>query len=880
MIMWIAIIIIIILMCLDKDEKQKEKELENQIVGYNTMNGRPILRKHVNITGYDTRTGQPLFEYKKPIIGYNSFTGDPIFEGDKVPEIMMPKQPMTEEEKTRLSNTILMITGAILIVIASIIFLATGWETMHGFLKTLILFGIQMIFALFGYVSNEKLNIPKIGKMFNYLTLAFVPIIILSLSFFELVGDYFSVGCEGFTYYIGLSLIASDIVYKIYGKVKNDLFAKRSSLVVEALAILFIVTNIDLMYIEVFAMIIHTIIIYLLLQGGFLDKEAYSKINIFYAVLLIAVSAFQSLAEVNIMTFTNLILLALNFFIRCLDTQDETEKKPLLVLFFISYLLSIRIIEKVEISPYFLYLLSLLPIIGLTKVVKTETMKKNILRVVGILTVAITAYATLDAEQTVYYLLTYIIGFILSIIVYALTDKSFYKLWSYVTFSAIFFSICYITEIEGVAEYILLVIPVLVYAIEVVYDKLKDNTSPIFIIGALCIETLVLVEEYTMLIPLILMTIYMLLERKKELLLIPMFASFLVYSLDSEILVTATFGILTIVYVLASISVKGFNRYTIFSVLTLFSLCIDLEVSAYVTWSLLLIWGIVHYICKPKENNEVYLSAIVFSIFGLYVKCLVDIESELYANYALGIILVTISMTKGVFKKGEETLLAFIECGVIGFLTLVAAFAVSDPLDGVVYLGILLVLSIFAYVKEWRYYLYSSIISMIFGVIMLTAEYWKEIPWYVYILVIGLALIIFAMYDEKRKQQKRLQEENAKAITDVPYQSNQPLPAQMIEQQNIETSLPEQTVEEVIEETVEQPVFEEPISVVEEQPVVEEPPIVEEQPVKKPKLQIVEDTSTEKNIQISKEDQIKKTGAKKSNKTTSANRQKTKTENK
>ena len=29
-----------------------------------------------------------------------------------------------------------------------------------------------------------KLNIPKIGKMFNYLTLAFVPIVLLSFSFF------------------------------------------------------------------------------------------------------------------------------------------------------------------------------------------------------------------------------------------------------------------------------------------------------------------------------------------------------------------------------------------------------------------------------------------------------------------------------------------------------------------------------------------------------------------------------------------------------------------------------------------------------------------------------------------------------------------------
>ena len=55
------------------------------------------------------------------------------------------------------------------------------------------------------------------------------------------------------------------------------------------------------MYIEVFAMIIHTIIIYLLLQGGFLDKEAYSETNLLYAVLLLALSTFQSLVEVNIM---------------------------------------------------------------------------------------------------------------------------------------------------------------------------------------------------------------------------------------------------------------------------------------------------------------------------------------------------------------------------------------------------------------------------------------------------------------------------------------------------------------------------------------------------------------------------------------------------
>ena len=196
MMLLLAIIIIVVILCLDKNEKDEIEAEENKIVGYNTTTGRPILKKYVNITGQDPRTGQPLFEYKKPIIGYNPNTGEPVFEGDEIPKPIEEKRPLTEEEKNRISNSILIVAGAILIVIASIIFLATGWETMHGFLKTLILVGIQFIFYGFGYISNEKLNIPKIGRMFNYLTLAFVPIVIMSLSFFELVGEYLSIGGE------------------------------------------------------------------------------------------------------------------------------------------------------------------------------------------------------------------------------------------------------------------------------------------------------------------------------------------------------------------------------------------------------------------------------------------------------------------------------------------------------------------------------------------------------------------------------------------------------------------------------------------------------------------------------------------------------------
>ena len=832
MIMWIAVIIIVILMFLDKDESKKIKAKENEIIAYNTQNGRPILRKYVNITGYDTRTGRPKFEYKKPIIGYHPQTGDPIFEGEVIPEVREPKQPLTEEEKTRLSNTILIIAGAILIVLASIIFLATGWETMNGILKTLILFGIQMTFSLFAYISNKKLDIPKIGKMFSYLTLAFVPIVLLSLSFFELVGDYFSISGDGFTYYIGISLIVSDLVYKMYGKIKKDIFTKRCSLIVEALAILFIARNINIVYIDILAMILHTIIVYILLQGGFLDKEAYKGLNDFYSIILIIVAALPN--DISIMSFTNLILLAISFFVRCLDAKDDSEKRPLLVLFFISYLLSIRIIERVEISHYFLYLLSLIPILGLTKVVSTENMKKNIIRVVGVLIVILTASAAFSPEKSIYYLLTYVIGCIVSFLMYMLNNKSFYKLWSYLSFSAIFFTICYITGIEGVSEYILLVVSIFVYILEIVFDKLKDKTSDMFIVGCLCAEVYALNGGYYMIIPLVLLVIYLLLEKGTEDMIIPMIYSYVLFTTENETLLAIVFGSLSVVYTLLSVAKQNFNKYTIFSLATIIIICLYLELNAYVLWGSTLIWGILHCLLKKQENKEIYQTAVIFSLFGIYSKSLIDLDSSLYSNVALGVVLVSISMTKGVMKKANHILAGVIECIIIGLLTIVGAFLIQDPLDGVIYLGILLVLSILSYTKNWKFYLYSSIVSLIFGILVLTFEYWKEIPWYVYILFIGLALIIFAMFDEKIKQNKRAIDQQAESNINVIIES---VPTPVVTQ-----PVTEPTVTPLEQEMVEDKNVEEKV----EEKVQEKETIVGK---KAPKIEIVEDTSSNPSVE-------------------------------
>ena len=149
---------------------------------------------------------------------------------------------------------------------------------------------------------------------------------------------------------------------------------------------------------------------------------------------------------------------------------------------------------------------------------------------------------------------------------------------------------------------------------------------------------------------------------------------------------------------------------------------------------------------------------------------------------------------------------------------------------------------------------------------MLTAEYWKEIPWYVYILFIGLALISFAMFDEKRKQAKKQQLSQVNNV--IPNQS----------MNLVEPVIPPQpVVEEPIPTPVEIPLPEEELAPEEVQPATEEvqplveEPVVEEKEEPKMTIQIVEDTSSEEEIT---KDQSTTRESKNNKKTNSSNKYK------
>ena len=341
------------------------------------------------IVGYDTQTGVPIYE-GEVIIGYNTQNGHPIY-GKKIEK--KENKPLTQEDKTRISNTILMITGAFLIVFASVIFLVSSWNSVSNIIKTLILVFIQGMFILFSFICKNKLDIPKVSKVFKILSFIFIPIVLISLSTFNIVPESLCIEGEYFSLYIGLSFLVSDVVFKLYGILKEDMSIKKASYFMELLGVIFLAdqflptASLNLLIISAY-----NIIMYILLHGGFLDNKAYKTFNTIASFIIVITLVLSTFGSIDYVYNVALLFYTILFFVEYLINTDEVQKRKNLILFFITYFVSITVIKDFNISPYFLYLIALIPIIILAKFAKSASTKELMTTLITVFIVGITVF--------------------------------------------------------------------------------------------------------------------------------------------------------------------------------------------------------------------------------------------------------------------------------------------------------------------------------------------------------------------------------------------------------------------------------------------------------------------------------------------------------
>ncbi|RHW42086.1 hypothetical protein D1B31_05465 [Neobacillus notoginsengisoli] len=141
------------------------------------------------------------------------------------PVPIKPKRILTSEQIRERNISWLLNIGVIFLLIGGLFVATSNWETMTPVMKSSSIALVSLLFYGFAYLSVKVLKIEKTAFAFIVLGSLFLPIYVLSLGWFGLLGPYLSVNGEG-RYLLGFSgSILPACAYAFFAsKLKSRLF--------------------------------------------------------------------------------------------------------------------------------------------------------------------------------------------------------------------------------------------------------------------------------------------------------------------------------------------------------------------------------------------------------------------------------------------------------------------------------------------------------------------------------------------------------------------------------------------------------------------------------------------------------------------------------
>lgn len=137
-----------------------------------------------------------------------------------VPQVKKVEKLKPSPEQIRERNiSWLLNLGVILLLIGGLFVATSNWDTMSNLMKTSLIAFVSVLFYGIAYISKKILKIERTSFAFIILGSLFLPIFVLSIGWFELVGPYFSFYGEG---RFILGAVGSLVLFPVYA-----LFAKR-----------------------------------------------------------------------------------------------------------------------------------------------------------------------------------------------------------------------------------------------------------------------------------------------------------------------------------------------------------------------------------------------------------------------------------------------------------------------------------------------------------------------------------------------------------------------------------------------------------------------------------------------------------------------------
>ena len=266
-------------------------------------------------------------------------------EEKKKRETERRKKEVNELERR---NTTIMATGAILVILAAIVFLSSTWSILSNGIKTIGLVLFLGIFAGASKISKEQFHLEKASKTFFYLAMAYIPICFISLSVFELLGEYLSIYGDGvFIYFFASSAITAAVYYYFY-ITRNDITLFYGSLLTQAACMVLFV----LIFSTDIRLIVSILLAYNLALAILCSPKTYKLlegiVNIAsYIALIVSVFLLLETSWINVLV---LVLLALNFLLLNIKFKEKTISAFIfnIVLYVTGFYLAFSVLENLS----------------------------------------------------------------------------------------------------------------------------------------------------------------------------------------------------------------------------------------------------------------------------------------------------------------------------------------------------------------------------------------------------------------------------------------------------------------------------------------------------------------------------------------------------
>lgn len=134
----------------------------------------------------------------------------------------LPLKPKKSPEKIRERNiTWSLMIGVIMILISGLVVATSNWDTMSALSKTLSIGLVAALFFVTSYIADRFLKIAKTAFAFLVLGSLFLPIVVLAIGFYQLLGQWLSVEGDG-KYILGLITTLTCLPIYIRNAMKHD----------------------------------------------------------------------------------------------------------------------------------------------------------------------------------------------------------------------------------------------------------------------------------------------------------------------------------------------------------------------------------------------------------------------------------------------------------------------------------------------------------------------------------------------------------------------------------------------------------------------------------------------------------------------------------